>query len=695
MSQAPDKPYRTWPAQLAVLATIGFIAAMAQLPEAPDSEADVLAARFAFEQLPLPIAPVPEGVVHGINQYAPQLEAYVHTVGASIAIGDLDGDGLANDLCYSDIRSKSVTLAPAPGTPERYAPVVVDFGAHFNPGVGFPGTCLIGDFNEDGLADLLISFASGSPMLLLRKDTGDLGPGAPLDNSSYYHQTLLADPQPVWHTLPITSADIDGDGHFDLVLGNYFRDGDRIHDPSVNSYFEMNDSFAWAENGGSNHVFLWSGATAGEAPSVNFVDQGDVFPGKGERRWTLAIGAADLDHDDRPEVYMANDHGPDQLLWNRSEPGRVVFEELVGEPAFNKPTSMRVSHDSFKGMGIDFADVNKDGLFDMYVSNIASEFGMQETHYLWMSTGETNKMAQGVAPYEDHGDEVGIAHSSWSWESIFDDFDNDGEPELVQATGFMKGTINKWADLGQLGIINDNLVRDPHNWPKIDWRSDIDGWDYNPFWVKGSKLYANLAPKLMPGLTPNTRGIATGDVDGDGDLDMAFACQWEDSIFLRNDAPDPGRFLGLNILLPVDASLIAAAPQPVDEVDEDGLTEEGAATEAEAAEAEAADAAPAAPTHTTSHAGFPSWREGTPAVGAYVTLKTPDGGERIAFVDGGNGHTGQRAPAVFMGLGDVPEDTPLSLSIRWRDRGGAVHEDALTLTPGWHTIVLANNGGTL
>ena len=49
---------------------------------------------------------------------------------------------------------------------------------------------------------------------------------------------------------------------------------------------------------------------------------------------------------------------------------------------------MVIGDDSFKGMGIDFADINNDGIFDMYVSNIASPFRLQESHFLWVSTGQ-------------------------------------------------------------------------------------------------------------------------------------------------------------------------------------------------------------------------------------------------------------------------------------------------------------------
>jgi len=101
-------------------------------------------------------------------------------------------------------------------------------------------------------------------------------------------------------------------------------------------------------------------------------DAGDVFPNNGAHAWTLAVGAADLDRDGLSDLYIANDFGPDQLLWNHSTPGSVHLEELKGEKGFSRPSSMSIGNDTFKSMSIDFADINNDGIFDMYVSNIAS-----------------------------------------------------------------------------------------------------------------------------------------------------------------------------------------------------------------------------------------------------------------------------------------------------------------------------------
>ncbi len=59
--------------------------------------------------------------------------------------------------------------------------------------------------------------------------------------------------------------------------------------------------------------------------------------------------------------------------------------------------------------------------------------------------------------------------------------------EIVQATGLVKGNVNRWADFAQLGGANDVLVKHTSSWPKFQVGSDLDGSKPKPFWVLGSE----------------------------------------------------------------------------------------------------------------------------------------------------------------------------------------------------------------
>ena len=307
-----------------------------------------------------------------------------------------------------------------------------------------------------------------------------------------------------------------------------------------------------------------------------------------------------------------------------------------------------LGHDTFKGMGAEFGDVNNDGQFDIYVSNIGTKFGLTESHFLWLNTGNAAGMKDGVAPFVHGAEKLGLARSGWGWDSKLADFDNDGVNEAVQACGFMKGTTNRWPELQALGTSNDQIVHNPRFWPNFKPGADLSGGDTNPFFVMGKDgRFHDIAGALGLATPMVSRAIAIGDVDGDGRLDYVLGNQWEQSVFVHNEAPAAGKFLGLHILLSDEVTAIARPGHPNRQ--------------------------------PNAH----------PAVGAIVSVKMPDGREHVSFVDGGSGHSGRRSPEVHFGLGDIDAKSDVPIKIRWRDANGDPQETAsLRLQPGWHTVLL-------
>ena len=121
----------------------------------------------------------------------------------------------------------------------------------------------------------------------------------------------------------------------------------------------MTNSLARGSNGGGAHFLRWTGERGGDQPDVSFTDVRGVLPDSMAHGWTLAIGAADLDGRQLPELYLADDFGPDHLLYNRSTPGHVRFTPVVGAPGFTTPSSKALGVGSFKGMGVAFGDVGR------------------------------------------------------------------------------------------------------------------------------------------------------------------------------------------------------------------------------------------------------------------------------------------------------------------------------------------------
>ena len=132
-------------------------------------------------------------------------------------------------------------------------------------------------------------------------------------------------------------------------------------------------------------------------------------------------------------------------------PASSISRLLEGSKTLTTPNSKVVGRDSFKGMGVDFGDLNGDGLLDIFVSNIAAEYALEESHFVFVSTGETDLMRRGVAPYFDQSERLGLSRSGWGWDTKLADFDNDGVLEAFQAIRLRQGDDRPLARASRAG----------------------------------------------------------------------------------------------------------------------------------------------------------------------------------------------------------------------------------------------------
>lgn len=613
----------------------GGLGVLTARPSLSDAEQDALASRFAFTVLDLNTAPANAKTLRQVAPTLQHFRSWINAVGAAVALTDLRGLGRPADACLVDPRDDNVTLRSVPGSGASDYGVITlrPTGLRYNDTMA-PQGCVPADLDEDGDLDLIVYYWGRSPVLFV--NTG--GPAA-TPRATGFVATELVTPMVVWNSTGLNVGDLDGDGHLDVIVANYFPDGARVLDPlaSDETRMQMQEGMGKATNGGVNRVML-SRPTGRPDTRPQLTDVSNALPDEVARAWTLAIGLQDLTGDLLPEVYLGNDFGPDHLLVNQSTPGQLRLRKVIAERTWTMPKSKVLGRDSFKGMGITFTYNDGDELPTMVVSNITQPFGLQESNFAFVPTGTGADLLAGRVPFRDDSEPLGLARSGWGWDVKAGDFNNDGVDEIMQATGFLAGHTDRWPELQELAIANDQVVRYPAAWPNFEPGDDLSGHQSNPFWVRAPNgRYADVAAPVGIGQPDVSRGLAYGDVNGDGLLDALVANQWQDSRVLLNIAPSAAEGIRLELLMPAANGRVRAA------------------------------------------------------IGASVSTGPAASPAQKAQLYPANGHAG--VSAATLQLAAAPGGAGLPVTITWRDANG-VHRADLSLLPG-HQAVLLNPDGTV
>src|SRR4029079_10323169 len=234
----------------------------------------------------------------------------------------------------------------------------------------------------------------------------------------------------------------------------------------------MPESFEYAENGGRKYVFHNRGDGTFEEVSESL--------GINSRRWTLAIGAADLSGTGHPDLFFANDYGISQLFVNRD--GKK-FEE-VGRDA-------GVARTPKSGMNASFGDVFNDGRLSIYKTNISEPGVLVQANDLWVP-----KSGTGAAPaaFENLAAALGVDLGGWSWGAQFGDLNNDGRLDLYLTNGYIS-TDSKdsyWYRYSQIAGAFKGIIVDAAHWPAMAGKS-LSGNQQKCLWLNDNGKFVDIA----------------------------------------------------------------------------------------------------------------------------------------------------------------------------------------------------------
>lgn len=609
-----------------ILAVSAWTAAVERAPSSAQVARD--ANGLHFKQLNLPRA--------ASNQHVRQVEpalknisAWISAVGASVGAFDLRGQGHAGDGCLTDPRDNKVRIFAIPGSTGTPYPTfeLNPTGLPYNSTMA-PIGCVPVDINQDGAQDVIVYYWGRSPVLFINHAR----PGQHSPRASDFTAHELVSPMQVWNTTALNVADVDGDGVLDIFVGNYFPDGARVLDPNDrdDGRMQMQQSMGNAKNAGTNRLFLGHAVTKfGQVPS--FTDVSTALPASSADSWTLASGFQDLTGNGLPDLYVANDFGPDQLLVNTSTPGDVRLTEVKGERDLTQRRSTVLGHDSFKGMGVTYSYQANQALPSIFVSDITTPWALQEANLAFVPDGSPQDLLHGKVPYRDRASQLGIAHSGWSWDIKSVDLQNRGQDDLVQATGFVQGSRNIWPRLQEMAMGNNLVISHPQAWVHVKPGDDLSGHEPNRLWRREGNKYVNIGSTVPFSDDEVSRGIAIADVNGDGRCDFLIANQWQDSHVYLNESNT-----GANAWTVINA--VKATPR--------GTT--------------------------------------TPLIGAKVEIST-GGYSRITQIFPANGHSGVRDAAAQFGIPAQYANAALTATISWRDASG-LHHQAFAIGHGYHTL---------
>jgi enediyne biosynthesis protein E4 len=420
------------------------------------------------------------------------------STGAGCAFLDYDNDGWMDIYLVnsgpSDFYKPSLPLRNALYRNNRdgtFTDVTEKAGVAGN---GYGMGVALGDYNADGFPDLYLTQYGRS---ILYRNNGD---GTFTDVTE--HAGVAA---PGWASSAVW-FDYDNDGRLDLFVCR-FVDFDRSKHhhcgaPNIPALAGMNE-FCYPKVYGPMASWLFHNNGDGTFSDVSQKTGITDNPGK-----SWGVVATDINNDGWMDLFVANDTVANFLFLNH---GGKKFEEI----GFTAGVAYGPEGKARSGMGVDSADFDQDGWMDLFVTNLDHElFALYQ-----------NKRDE---TFDDKAGPLGIAAATQvmsGWGLKFFDYDNDGNLDLFIANGHPDDLIEK---------IKPNVT---YSEPLLLLRNTGKGFE---------NLGEESGPLFKRSLS--ARGMALGDFDNDGSVDVLIAVNNGAPVLLHNNAGRQNHWLGANLI---------------------------------------------------------------------------------------------------------------------------------------------------